>query len=56
MFLFDREVIDISGDNSTMSSDLDSSIFTMNQLILYTDGGVEQLGTIVGINMEGKGV
>ena len=53
--MFDREVIDISGNNSTMSSDLDNSLFKMNQLILYTDSRVEEMGTIVGIHTEGKG-
>ena len=55
LFLFDREVINISGNDSMMSSDLDNSLFTMNQLILYTNGGVKELGNIVGIHTEGKG-
>ena len=54
--MFDKEVIYISGDNSIVTSVQDNSIFTMKQPILYTDNGVEELGNIVGIHMEGKGV
>ena len=53
-FSFDKEVIYISGNDSTVTLDLDNSLFTMKQPILYTDNGVEELGNIVGIHMEGK--
>ena len=56
MFSFDKELIYISGNNSTLTSELDNSLFTMNQLILYTDSGVEELGNIRGVHTKVKGV
>ena len=55
-FSYDKGVIYISGYKSTVTSDLDNSLVTMKQPILYTNNGVEELGNIVGIHMEGKGV
>ena len=55
LFSFANEVVSISSDKSSLASDLDSNLFALNQLFLYTKGNIKELGNIIVISTEGKG-
>ena len=52
---FSQGVVDISSSETSFTSDITDKFFAMNQVVMYTKGNVKEVGSIIAINMDGKG-
>ena len=55
LFELSNEVVNVSSNESSLVSNLDSNRFVLNQLVLSTKGNIKELGNIIDISTEGKG-